>query len=319
MARHARAALVVVAALAAVGAACRRTPSVPPAPPRPTLGEVSVVDSTAPDEAPARLDEDALAVGLRAHLVGTRLFETAAAAAGVATATTRVRARLVTEGAEVGDKGIARARVHLWLETRPSDASGAISEQLDGAGELPYAVTPERKGGRPSAAPANEADVARARYEKLVLRISGDLLDELAARRRLATASPEELKAAVRADGGELRLSAIRAIGERRIVAGADALLPLLDDPDEETRDAALGALISLGDRRAVSALTRSRSLRDRREMSKLIEAISHLGGEEADEYLAFVASSHDDDEIRAEAASARARMQGLTAEAGAH
>src|SRR5206468_7769825 len=53
----------------------------------------------------------------------------------------------------------------------------------------------------------------------------------------------------------------------------APTLLKLLDDPDEPTRDAALGALIALGDRRAVSALTRSRSLRDRHEMRKIIEA----------------------------------------------
>ena len=52
-------------------------------------------------------------------------------------------------------------------------------------------------------------------------------------------------------------------------------------------------------DRRAVRELTQSRSLRDRREMRKIIEAISILGGQEADEYLSFVAATHDDDEIR--------------------
>jgi hypothetical protein len=298
-------ALVLLAALAFAGA-CRRTPRPAPIPPRPTLGEVSVVDMTPREEAPEPLDEAALAARLRARLVATRLFETAALDAGAAGGpTARVRARIVTESAEVGEKGVARARVHLWIESRPSDAPGAIAEQLDGAGELPYVV-------------AKGKAVARARTETLVLRVAGDLLDELTVRRRLATATPEELIAAVRADVGELRGSAIRAIGARRVAAGADVLLPLLDDPDEETRDAALGALISLGDRRAVSSLTKSRSLRDRREMSKVIEAISRLGGEEADDYLSFVASSHDDDEIRAEAAAARARMQARASEGGA-
>jgi len=82
-------------------------------------------------------------------------------------------------------------------------------------------------------------------------------------------------------------------------------------------RDAALGALIAMRDRRAVHELTQSRSLRDRREMRKIIEAISILGGQEADEYLSFVAATHDDDEIRAEAAAARARLQRREAEAG--
>ncbi len=44
--------------------------------------------------------------------------------------------------------------------------------------------------------------------------------------------------------------------------------------------------------------------------MRKIIEAIAILGGQEADEYLSFVAATHDDDEIRAEAAAARARLQ---------
>ena len=44
--------------------------------------------------------------------------------------------------------------------------------------------------------------------------------------------------------------------------------------------------------------------------MRKIIEAISILGGQEADDYLSFVAATHDDDEIRAEAAAARARLQ---------
>ena len=51
--------------------------------------------------------------------------------------------------------------------------------------------------------------------------------------------------------------------------------------------------------------------------MRKIIQAIADLGPQEADEYLSFVAATHDDDEIRAEAAAARARMQKREAEAG--
>jgi hypothetical protein len=43
--------------------------------------------------------------------------------------------------------------------------------------------------------------------------------------------------------------------------------------------------------------------------MRKIIEAISILGGQEAEDYLSFVAATHDDDEIRAAAAAARARL----------
>jgi HEAT repeat protein len=295
--------LLVLVVLAAP--ACKRTtPAGPPAPaPRPRLGTVTVRDLTPPDSAPARIDTAAMERTLRERLLATGQFETDAARADAgAGGVTRALTQLGIEGAEVGDKGVARARVAIRLDTRPSDAPAAVDENLEAAAEQPYPVA---RRGATGAPPAKQAV-----FERLVLRVASDLVDGFGARRHLRTAAPAELRAAIAADGGELRLEAIRAIGERKLTGEGDALLGLLDDPDETTRDAALGALISLGDRRAVTSLTRSRSLRDRREMRKIIEAISILGGQEADDYLAFVASSHDDEEIRADASAARARLQ---------
>jgi hypothetical protein len=299
------AALLLGVALLA-GGACKRAPTAaaPPAPPRPALGDVSVKILTPPEETPARLDESLLAVELRAALESTHVFERGAAAAAPGLPVTRVRAQVLLQGAEVEERAVARARVHLWLETRPSDAPGAVNEQLDGGGERDY-WAPRKVKPRPGVVPPDPT----AEFHTVVRGLMNNLLDEWAARHHLATGSPAELRAATKADAGELRLAAINAIGDRKVTEDADALYPLLDDPDEVTRDAALGALIRLGDRHAVSVLTKNRSLRDRREMGKVIEAISRLGGEEADDYLGFVASAHDDEEIRAEAAAARERM----------
>jgi hypothetical protein len=295
-------------------AGCKRGgPAAPPPPPRTVLGPITVRDLTPPDEAPAHLDVEALGRALRARLLATGQFEAPAADAGAA-AVTRVQVRVGIDGAEVEAKGVARARAELHLETRPAGAPGAINEQLEGVGEQTYAV--------PMPAPRGHADGGgsgrEAVFAALVLRVSGDLVGDFAARRRLAQGSHEAVAAALRADGGALRLEAIRMVGERHLTGESTALLALLNDPDETTRDAALGSLIRLGDRRAVTELTRSRSLRDDREMRKIIEAISMLGGEEADDYLSFVASSHDDEEIRAEAAAARTRLQRRQAEGGA-
>jgi hypothetical protein len=282
--------------------ACKRQPPPPPPPaPPPALGAVTVHDLTPPDDAPAHVDVQALGRALRARLLATGQFAADAADAGRAAAATRADVRIGIEGAEVGAKGVARAHVLLRLETRPSDTPGAIAESLEGAGEQRYDVEPPAMGG---AAPME------ALYEGLVQRVADDLIGGFTAHRRVRQASPEALRAALAADGGELRVEAIRAVGERHLASEAPRLLALLDDPDEPTRDAALGALLALGDRRAVGVLTRSRSMRDRRELSKIIEAISILGGEEADDYLSFVAGSHEDEEIRAEAAAARARLQ---------
>jgi hypothetical protein len=286
--------------------ACKRQAApTAPGPPLTTLGPVSVRDLTPSGEAPAHVDVEALARALRARLLATGQFAADAADAGAPRAVTRADVLVTLEGAEVDDKGVARAHVLVHLETRPASAPGAISERLEGTGERGYAVPRPSKAGKdePVAAPRD------ALYEGLVQRVAGDLFTELGARRRLHEGSPEALHAALASDGGELRLEAISAVRERRITNEAPALLALLDDPDETTRDAALGALITLGDRRAVPALTHSRSLRDRHELHKIIEALAILGGQEADDYLSFVASSHDDEAIRAEAAAARARL----------
>ena len=74
-------------------------------------------------------------------------------------------------------------------------------------------------------------------------------------------------------------------------------------------RDAALGALVTLRERGAVKVLAKSRQMRDAREMRKLLDAIASLGGGEAQEYLAFVAETHDDEEIRGMAKAALDRM----------
>jgi hypothetical protein len=213
---------------------------------------------------------------------------------------------------EVGEKGEARAQVRVRSETRPSDAPGAVDFDVEGQGVEPYAVPP-RKGK--SAAPTDAARIPS--LTALVLRIAHDLVEGVATRRRLQEGSPSAVHAALVGDAGDLREEAIRIIGERQLRDEVPTLLKLLGDQDETVRDAALGALIAMRERRAVHELTQSRSLRDRREMRKIIEAIAILGGQEADEYLSFIAATHDDDEIRADAAAARARMQRREAEAG--
>jgi hypothetical protein len=308
------AAILLVVSLAA----CKRSAPAVVEPPRTLLGPVTVNDLTPPDKAPAQLDTRELERVLRSRLVATGLFEREAdGGAPQGKGVTRVQVAVGVDGAEVEAKGLARARAALRLETRPSNAPGAFTETLDGVGEETYAIPghPGQHGHGTGDADAPPRDKI---FEALVLRVAGDLVDDLAARRRLASGSPEAIAAALAADGGSLRLEAIRVVGERKLTGQGPALIALLNDADETTRDAALGALIRLGDRKAVSELTRTRSLRDEREMRKIIEAISILGGQEAEDYLSFVASSHDDEEIRAQAEAARTRLS-RRADAGAN
>jgi len=68
--------------------------------------------------------------------------------------------------------------------------------------------------------------------------------------------------------------------------------------------------LSSCANPRAVPALTKAKSMKDRREMRKIIDALAALGGQEAADYLSFVADAHEDEEIRNMAKAALARLK---------
>jgi len=316
--------LLVAAALAAAIAApaCRRKagPPLPPPPaPKPTLGAIVIENLGLPQPDRERLDAEAVEREIRQALTASGMFAAQAAADGGAAAVARARVAVTAETVELGTKGEARAQVRVRVDSRPSDAPGAVAFDVGGQGVEPYTVPASKAKPKAPARDGAGADAPRApSLTALVTRIARDLIDGVAARQRLQDGSPAALHAALLADAGELREEAIRIVGERQLREEVPALLKLLSDDDEAVRDAALGALIAMRDRRAVRELTQSRSLRDRREMRKIIEAISILGGEEADEYLSFVAATHDDDEIRAAATAARTRLQKREAEAGA-
>ncbi len=317
-AHGARLMLAAALAVALATPACKRKAGSPPtatAAPRPALGSIVIENLALPRPGEDRIDADALEKDVRQALMASGMFTATGgnvdAGAGVGVAA-RARVAVTAETVELDTKGEARAQVRVRVDSRPADAPGAISFDVGGQGVEPYVVQPGKARGGAAVEPPPKPSVTA-----LATRIARDLIEGVAARHRLQDGSPTALHAALVADGGELREEAIRIAGERQLRDEVPTLLKLLGDDDESVRDAALGALIAMRDRRAVRELTQSRSLRDRREMRKIIEAISILGGQEADEYLSFVAATHDDDEIRGEAAAARARLQRREAEAG--
>src|SRR6185369_2118208 len=121
---------------------------------------------------------------------------------------------------------VARASVHLRLETRPSPEV-PVDEDLRGQGERVYPI-PKR-----AAAPLDRDAV----FTRLVISVAGDLIDGWAARGKLRDAPPAAVQAAIRADGGELREEAMRIAGERKLRDAVPALIDLLEDPSEPVRD----------------------------------------------------------------------------------
>jgi hypothetical protein len=298
-------AAVAVAAVAAIGfAGCRKSTNAPepaapaPPPPIPALGEITVEDLTPEDARPtggAPLKIAPLVQQVKAALGGAGLFAAAKADAG-AQVQARVRIEISCEDVVAGEKAAARAAVRLRIDTRPSEiAAGHWNEDVQAGSENIYKTASKPDRGE--------------LFQRLVTRTIGDLMQGYLARQRLWTGNESLARDLIKADAGEMRLEAVRVAAERKITSAAPELLKLLDDPDEATRDAALGALVELRDRRAVGVLASQKSMRDRREMRKILDAIATLGGNEAAEYLAFVADGHDDPEIRAMATQAKSRL----------
>jgi HEAT repeat protein len=102
---------------------------------------------------------------------------------------------------------------------------------------------------------------------------------------------------------------AIEITAGRQTKAAVPQLIRLLDHEDERIGDRAIGALVSIGDQRAVKPLTRYGKFQGTKRIAKVIDGVAMLGGGEAVDYLSFVAVAHDDPDIRNLAREALQRM----------
>jgi hypothetical protein len=291
----------VVVALALL-AGCRRKAAAPPPAPQdlvPRLGPVTVLDLTPPDAIPsaARVDPAALTRELTTRLASAGIFGPPVPDAGTTDPVARVRAELALEEVQADGKGAGRAVIRFRVDVRPAEGVAPHwTEDVQAGSETTYALTPppDRK----------------ALFAKLASRTLSDLTAGYLSRQRLWRGSADDVRSALAVETGDLRIEAIRAVAARHLTSEVPSLLKLLSDSDETVRDAALGALVELKDRRAVSELAKQRSMRDRREMRKILDAIATLGGQEAADYLGFVADTHEDEEIRQMAKQALERLK---------
>ena len=183
-------------------------------------------------------------------------------------------------------------KVRFRVAIRPADSEVAhFVEDVEGMGEVPL--------------PSADAEQARVAFQRLLERTSEDVVKAYVARQKLWQATLAEIFSALDSTDNDLRIEALRIVAARKVPGQTDKLLRLLADEDENVRDAALGAVVTLRERRAVKVLTESRSMRDTREMKKILSALAVLGGAEARDYLSFVAQNHDDDDVRAMAKQA--------------
>jgi hypothetical protein len=263
----------------------------------PVLGPVTVADLTGEPPPGVKIDTDALTKQLEGQLRASGILAPGGGNDAGTVPVARVRVELAVEEVRSEEKGAARARMHFRVDTRPSDLSGAHwNEDVEAGGETVYPLKP--------------APDLKLAFSKLASRMLGDLTSSYVGRQKLWRAGEKELAVVLTADAGEPAAEAIRVVRERHLKGETDILLKLLSSEDESIRDAALGALVDLHERRAVGEIAKQRSMRDQREMRKILDAIATLGGDEAVDYLSFVADAHEDEEIKAMAKQALERLK---------
>lgn len=132
----------------------------------------------------------------------------------------------------------------------------------------------------------------------------------LVAKEQVRTGGVEGIAQALAGSDPDNVLFALDLVAERRQVELLDAVVATLASPEPTIRNRSLGTLVELGDARAVDALAKRAAFGDHELMRMVIEAVSALGGEDAREYLEFVASGHPDETLRELARDGLERVQ---------
>jgi hypothetical protein len=109
----------------------------------------------------------------------------------------------------------------------------------------------------------------------------------------------DELLKDLTAQDARVRDYSIRMLADRRSPAAVPQLIARLQDPSPEVARRAAGALIAIGDRRAVTPLIELTRHRRAEDVGPILYAIASLGGPEAEAFLFTLESGAPDEETR--------------------
>jgi len=271
----------LVCALAAVG--CKKQP---PAPPPPEISEVRVVYKGAELPGAPKLDLGRLTAAARAAIASSSGVPVREDGGVDSTRPRRYRLRVELEIGSAEDveahKGNLRALVDAKLSPIGGDPS-ALSFEQTALAERAY--TPGKPGE-----PAWQAHAERAIH---------DCVAGVGARVKLAAGDVSAIIAAIDGTDDDLREEGLRLAAERKDPRTVPAVIRRLKSEDPAARDRAIGALAAIGDPRAVRPLTEVAKFNDLTDLPKVLDALATIGGPEARSYLEFVASGHDNAEMR--------------------
>ncbi len=220
--------------------------------------------------------------------------------------TARVRLEVESARRVVGpqQQGLDRevAEVAVSLELMLPDARGDL-ERLVAEGAGRKATEAEATAGAEPTARLAAFDGALA----LALKEAATSLSwQLEARRKTDAALQRDLAAA----DARVRDYAVRALADRRNPAAVPLLLARLDDESPDVVRRAMGALVAIGDQRAVKPLVDLTRKRPPQFVAEVLYALGSLGGPEAEAYLFTMESGAPEDEVKRAASEALSELR---------
>jgi hypothetical protein len=207
-------------------------------------------------------------------------------------------------------------------EARDPDAGTLIEGQVHRA--VGVAVTlveikpaEEKSAGSPKTRYEMEAlverDVSKATtYDALAAEAVNDGIESIRAGFELQGASDDKIVESMKSKNHGTRARAIIIAGERKLKAAVPVLMDIVKNEEEDQGAVlkAIGALVAIGDDRAVGALIDAGRRRTTAYLNQILFAVAALGGKEAEAYLFTVSTGHTDPEIRKNANDALEELQ---------
>jgi hypothetical protein len=282
------------ALFAVAAASCHRTPSGAI-----QIGTISVSDANVAGNPELGLQADQVRKAAARALEDTRRFAVREGAAARVRVEIESARRVTAPSLNGPDRELAD--VELSMELTAPNAQGdwerAVSE---GSGR---AATGAESGPDPE---------ARLAAFGTALRLG--IAWQLDARKK----SDDDLVADLSSLDPRVRDYAIRALADRRSPAAVPHLLARLQDDDPAIVLRAVGALVAIGDRRAVEPLIELTRKRPPHIATQVLYALASLGGPTAEAYLFTLESGASDEDIRRAAADALSELRRKRDEASA-
>ncbi len=183
------------------------------------------------------------------------------------------------------------ASLHLEVAAQPPPAGGKVTVVMDAqlawqSGDDPAPSATVTGDATPEAGGVDAAVLA------IALRLRDGVCADLGARIRIWTA--DDLAPYLSGpDAAAVHWALVLVAARGRATGLAPLVVPHLRG-ELPLREAAITALVALGDPQAVPALTALTDLADRTAMTTIVEAVIAIGGEDARDYLGVMASHRD-------------------------